>query len=141
MWEPLFCSCFSWSCMLLHSSCWVSQIPSLLRYIHAVSHSLTWLTTVSLVSCVSCCVLCVELIVSSLYCLHSVYAILILSIPICKNVLSFVSSLWEEPRGHGLHYRVLLGQASLSLYCILHAVSGVSVSCVSLQPLEIVQRS
>ena len=36
---------------------------------------------------------CVELIVSSLYCLHSVYAILILSIPICKNVLSFVSSL------------------------------------------------
>jgi len=71
----------------------------------------------------SVCV-CVELIVSSLYCLHSVYAILILSIPICKNVLSFVSfslllslesELEREPRGHGLHYRVLLGQASLEV--------------------------
>jgi len=40
---------------------------------------------------VQCVCVCVELIVSSLYCLHSVYAILILSIPICKNVLSFVS--------------------------------------------------
>lgn len=49
--------------------------------------------TVQSVCCVSMCsvCVCVELIVSSLYCLHSVYAILILSIPICKNVLSFVS--------------------------------------------------
>ena len=73
---------------------------------------------------------CVELIVSSLYCLHSVYAILILSIPICKNVLSFVLRCLTavEPRGHGLHYRVLLGQAVR--LCVFSVITNMQVECV-----------
>ena len=49
--------------------------------------------------------------------------------PIRKNVLSFVSLPHRrEPRGHGLHYRVLLGQAvRLCVFCV---ITNMQVECV-----------
>ena len=94
--------------------------------------------------CSAVCV-CVELIVSSLYCLHSVYAILILSIPICKNVLSFVSSLPPSlsvcvRSREVMAYTLECCWGKPLSVCLLVSPSE-SVSCVSLQSLEIVQRS
>ena len=49
--------------------------------------------------------------------------------PIRKNVLSFVSLPYRrEPRGHGLHYRVLLGQAVR--LCVFSVITNMQVECV-----------
>jgi hypothetical protein len=131
--------------MLLHSSCWVSQIPSLLRYACVLQTNCICIQCFHGIGSVCVCVsvsVCVELIVSSLCCLHSVYSILILSIPSVRTCSRLFPFLTEGSR-EVMAYTIECCWGKLLVYvccCILNTHKS-SVSCVSLQPLEIVQRS